>query len=370
MLQRDAPLSDPAALGADADRLGRCNEAEKLAGILLKRMLGDKDGSFVLAISGPWGTGKTTFGEYLAYYLRRDGGANGPEILRCRLWLSAHRGHVLRGFLETMSTHAGSNALGVLDQHTDTQAVMLTALVRAELPEKPPREETVAVLGDLARVSEELRKLERRVVVYLDDVDRLGLDEMRTFLWLLKTVTGLPGVCFVVMWDGPLVAKMIGKDFPHRGDDYLARIVDVTYELSRPAPEMIWKALCEYLDASDDGPWEDSLRPVRAAGLGQLVTTLRQAKRVCNSVRVTMATRDCQDRGLLLALEGLRVLQSAVFDSLGRNPDGFVDGSWNWTGVVKKWVAAENRQAVSELLGWTRATLDTGERKAQFLACL
>jgi hypothetical protein len=364
-------LFDPKALGPEVkDRLGRGDEAARLARSLHTRMIGDDTKSFVLAINGPWGSGKTTFGRYLAYHLRnlaRDGSSTGDEpsgrkrlrkgkeqrslvFLECDLWLNALRGRVLKDFLRTLSRHTGSDAVGLQDESRAFTDVLLTALVRAELPEKIPPEETAAVLEDKKRVAQTLINGKQRFMLFLDDIDRFTRDEMRVFLWLLKMVADLPRVCFVVMWDGPLVAQMIGKDFPGRGEDYVARIVDATYDLRRPASDTIRAIFGEYVGFSAESACAEVLREVWQAGLGQLVATLRQAKRLANAVHVRREAGGCTDMRLLLALEGLRVLEPTVFDSLRRRREAFLAGTWDWDPAVKRHVASENRQAVRGLL--------------------
>lgn len=378
MLWSDEPLSDPLALGPEADRLGRGDEAARLARTLCTRMGSGDSSSFVLAINGPWGSGKTTFGRYLAHHLRDLGSKGLPAgkrrrdlaVLKCDLWLDSSRGRTLKDLLSTLSRHAGSGDLDLQDQSRGFSEVLLTALVRAELPEKAPREETAAVLLDKRTVAETLRNSKQQLVLFLDDIDRFTRDELRTFLWLLKTVADLPLVYFVIMWDGPLVGRMVGKDFPGRGEDYVARIVDATYDLRRPASETILAIFGEYVGCATEAAFAEVLREVWQAGLGQLLATLRQAKRLANAVHVRREAGGCTDMRLLLALEGLRVLEPTVFDRLRRRREAFLAGTWDWDPAVNRHVASENRQAVRELLTLARRATLTYDGRREALAYL
>lgn len=303
VFQRDNPLLDPDGCGDSEDKLGRKDEAKELAEMLWKNM-GRSQEPFVLAINGPWGSGKTTFGEFVVYYLQSRPENDRPHVMRYDPWLYSGRGRLVIDFLGALERHVGSDQQAFGDLWEYVRRLALTLVARAQPPDERNRDESPEVLRAREDVADRLRERGRRIVVLLDDVDRLIRDELRVFLWLLKMVADLPCICYVVMCDCALVASMISDDFPGRGNDYVARIINATFDLRRPSPARMLKILLQYIGKAVSGN-EKAVDAVWQAGLGQLVSTLRHAKRLANAVDLRLAVSSDKDFQLLLAVEGL-----------------------------------------------------------------
>jgi predicted KAP-like P-loop ATPase len=186
-LVSDVPLDDP-----KRDRLGRAPFARSLAKSITAFKGTD---SFVVGIYGPWGSGKSSVLNFLIRELDKKKGKKKPVVLRFNPWIYTGRQQLLHAFLlqlgatigrsdkskgpkraaemlerfsivlRPLSLIPGAGELAKVAQDTaDAAASKLTALadkLGADLE------------GIKAEINALLVDLRHRIVIIMDDIDRL-----------------------------------------------------------------------------------------------------------------------------------------------------------------------------------------------------
>ena len=156
-LANDRPVSDP-----QGDLLHRQPFVEQLAQSILS--VNAHEG-FVFAVTGPWGSGKTTVLNFVENFLRK------------------------------------------------------------------PKDDTME--------GRDRREFRGRIVVVIDDIDRLTPDEIRLVFRLVKAVANFPQTIYLLAYDGPVITHALGDPGLQDGKDYLDKIV----QLSLPLPTPIQSSL-------------------------------------------------------------------------------------------------------------------------------
>lgn len=92
-------------------------------------------------------------------------------------------------------------------------------------------------LDELARkVRERLGKLDHRIILVLDDIDRLNPHELAITLTLIKTFGDLPNVVHILLYDKSLVeASLVQYTGTENQSTYLQKIVQAEYDLPPPS---------------------------------------------------------------------------------------------------------------------------------------
>ncbi|MBN9990973.1 hypothetical protein JND45_16695, partial [Listeria monocytogenes] len=62
-----------------------------------------------------------------------------------------------------------------------------------------------------------LKKADRRFIVFIDDIDRLTNEEIRSLMQMVKTVGRLPNVTYVLSYDRQIVWSALGSLAPTDG---------------------------------------------------------------------------------------------------------------------------------------------------------
>lgn len=251
----DRPLSSKAD-----DKLNRAPFAERVAGVL--RGL-PKGAGLVVGIHGPWGDGKTTVLNILRAELQRN---ENIIVREFNPWRLSDEESMLRGFFG-MLAEAINKSLATKVEEARAAAAKWTKPIRwitkplgwfwkpaetaDELLEKigefAASGDTVALDKLRGRIAEHLTASDNRIVVLVDDIDRLDKSETHTLFRLIKACADFPNVCYVLAFDDMAVAKSLGERYG-AGDEasgraFLEKIIQVPLKLPVAMKEDL-RSLC------------------------------------------------------------------------------------------------------------------------------
>lgn len=346
-LGADRPIDDPGS-----DLFGHARFAQMLAKSVLRA---SPSHGMVVGIYGPWGSGKSTVLNFIEKLVEQDShsrpdaeGIADVIVLRFNPWWFSGREDLLRRFFVELSrainkkapklvsvSRAARNLAAAVSKiqgfATDPLAKVAVegALVAIQAAEQllEPSTDVCSLKRDLdAALAAEVR----RVLVLVDDVDRLPPQEMLDVFQLLKSVGDLTGVTYVLALDRAVVANALSKTFGGFGEGYLDKIVQVPFELPPPTDD----ALRAQLFASLDDDLVNQLLPfvelehfnrVFTYGVGALLSTPRHVVRLANALAVTFpsVSGDVNPTDFL-ALEALRLNVPTAYQAIRDNPDAFV----------------------------------------------
>jgi predicted KAP-like P-loop ATPase len=356
MIVSDEPLRDEGG-----DKLGISALTKVVARLLIDPA---SPKSLVVGISGPWGSGKTSCAQLVINEVNRLGRTEkqGMQVRKLELnpWFHAGKDFLVRSLVgvigEGLRTpedifHEGVTALWNLGQ------ALLTKWDPSTRDSSRPTPGAWQAKKTLERVLRE-RAGSLRIVVFLDDIDRLASQEIRELFWLLKTVTDLPSVYYVLMYYREAVVTALDEFFPGRGTDYLDRIVNLPIDLPPAEAGVMHGLFVELLSQALDKSLTDDDRREAAgawdACLGRLVSTLRHAKRLSNAIHVARLLRPTDSLRCLLGTEGLRVLLPAVSEHVHANRSMFLKSGVSSDQLGKLGVDPSDQCAAANLLEMVR----------------
>ena len=150
-----------------------------------------------------------------------------------------------------------------------------------------------AVKGKDTSASEQRRELQSRladvdrpIVVFIDDIDRLAEHEVREVVRLVKLVGDLPGVRYLLAFDRRRVELALG-DCSEDGRAYLEKIVQAPHDLPVVGPARLRRLALEELNeclVDMELPFfsQDAWGSLYGAGVAPMLRTLRDARRFAN----------------------------------------------------------------------------------------
>jgi predicted KAP-like P-loop ATPase len=343
VLSSDRPLEDPAD-----DLFGLAPFAEALATSLLRECPAD---GLVIGIYGAWGTGKSTALNFLARYLV-DLAEDGPPILlRFNPWWFSGQEDLLRHFFalfESAVLKARATRTKLKRKLAAFGSVFGAAA--AELPVPGARaiargveqasasSQLADVVSLKAELVAELRKAVLKVVIIVDDIDRLTADEARQMFRLIKAVADFPNVIYVLAFDRDMTATALEHFHPSGGQNYLDKIIQVPFELPLPDREQLNQMLFRLLErVFDDLALADFDQQrwieVFTESIQPFITKPRDVVRLANTLSVTYAAVKGEVNPIdFIAVEALRVLEPQVYAVIRDNPDQFT-GMHNPDGI-------------------------------------
>ena len=286
---------------------------------------------FTIAVVGRWGSGKTSILNMVAETLEDE--AENTAILRFNPWLFGGASDLLTRFFGELSAQLGQGQ----SEKLKSVAKALSQFGKSLAPLSPvpgaallldlvdEQISSWAEPGSLFEERERLRKAlqesDSRVVILLDDIDRLESDETRELVRLVRLTSDLPNVVFLLAFDRQVVEMSLSKAGID-GRQYLDKIVQMRHDVPVMRNTALRKILLEGLDELIKGrellPIDQNVWPgIFYEIVDPLVENLRDVKRYLNSLSVMLDTVG-QEVALvdLLGLEALKILRPSLFNEL------------------------------------------------------
>ena len=275
----------------DEDRLQRQPFAESIARQILSI---PAERGFTVAVSGEWGTGKTSVVNLVTEILENERSA--PVLFRFNPWLFSGTRELVRRFFRELGAQIGLRDLSGLKEVS--KAVLELG---EELAPISPVPGTGLILRLARRVIQKtaspksllhqrdalkkaLLKSESRVIVIIDDIDRLEPIETREVMRLVRLLSDLPNLVFLLIYDRDRVAQSL-DEVPEVGRGYLEKIVQLTFDMPsvrrKVLQELFRVGLQELIeDHHLDPPTEQVRFPVFFDVVSPLLRSLRDVKRL------------------------------------------------------------------------------------------
>jgi hypothetical protein len=339
-------------LGAgDPDQMGLREVAGRVAGALVNL---SADASLVIGLEGRWGSGKSSMLFLIEEELDRLRPARPHSVIHFRPWLIGNRDALLTTLFADLTT-------AIADMKASAGDTTKLTIARAKRASEATRNfanalsraggaievagEAAAVgplkwggkglkaAGDFfghkptaksldtlkARLVATLGDLEHRIIVTIDDVDRLEPAEIIEVLRLARSVADLPNVVYLLCYDSEILGRSIERAASvEDGNAFLEKIIQLTIPVPRPEIFQLrhWfeEELARFAVPKDD-EGAARLKSVIDMEGGRRLTTPRAVNRALDSMRFLWPTLEeaGADLGDLVWLQLIKDANSKLY---------------------------------------------------------
>lgn len=387
------------------DSLGRKNFSQHLGKALLDWK--EKE-SLVIAIYGEWGSGKSSVINLASEYIEKSGHKSKPTIIEFNPWIFSEEDSLGEHFFneiakelairndtekdkkiakklkfyasllsltpaENLFAGLSSKALLVLGligisssqiinwlnipgnwiQNALFIGGFLLVLVElfkgylakfANYFEKKAEYYSKSVSEVKREIKKELIDRQKKLVIVIDDIDRLNQSEIRQIFRLIRVNADFPNTIYLLAFDRKIIEKNLEEQIGVSGKDYLDKIVQVNFDVPFAKPSKISTFLFKELDRilsvlpesahkyfeQDDPYWAN----VYHSGFKDFFKSIRDVKRFASSLKFNISQM-YQGKVMevnpidFIAIEAIRVFapdfylfmrdKSAIFTSTYRN---------------------------------------------------
>lgn len=348
-LRIDRPLRAGSAL--DADALGRRLFAGRVVEVL-ERV--SPEAGLVVSVEGAWGCGKTSLLAMVEDLLSGAAEELRPVVVHFNPWLIGDRDALLRQFLASiakavkLTDHAKEGKRVAKELKTYAKAFDVLKLIPGAEPWASIVKSVVESVGDASEAAFEyktpdvearkqaleqaLRKFPRRIVVLIDDLDRLYPAEVYEMVRITKAVGDLPNVGYVLAWDEKFVSAALEKLQVPFAAAYLDKVVQVRL----PVPSLSYTQRVDQMNqglarlpSEAHEPFFPSANErhglVFHHGLSELMEHPRDIVRLFDVVMsIEPELRGELHLADLIGLAALMTKAPSVFSLLRRTPQAFV----------------------------------------------
>lgn len=327
LLSADTPKTNP-----QDDQLGFARFAQHLASSICNM---PSSSGFVIALNGPWGSGKSTVLNFVRYYLDNLHKSDAPLVLVYNPWTFPSRDDLTRSLLEQFLALSKTHKLAHGFQKT--LARFAAAYAEAPLPYSSIAKGAASLLkekkAELAKLKRDMAakfaKLKRPVLVLVDDLDRLAQEEIRDLFRVIKGVADLPNVIYFLAFDRAVVAEALRSLASGSGEQYLEKIVQVPFELPEPEQRSIQTMFLNgissiFADTPPELVDQDRWNELFLEGVQPLIRTPRHVARLLNALTLTYPAVEGEvNPADFVGMEALRVFHPAAYQSVRENISEF-----------------------------------------------
>lgn len=211
----------------------------------------DLDKSVAIGICGRWGSGKTSAINLIRESLREK---EDVHVLSYNPWLYESQTDLIHNFLVFLSLQFVSNkkrklkdlvrkingAMNVLEPLFEDK--VLYRIIKRYAENLSKTDDGLGLDEFKTLVSKRLKESGQRIIVVIDDIDRLDRDEIRMVFKLVRSVADFSNIVYLLSYDSNIVEKALDCE-AYCGKEYLQKIVNLPIIL----PEVGRTAISEVL---------------------------------------------------------------------------------------------------------------------------
>lgn len=334
----------------EQDLLGRSSFSNQLGKAIYE--YNGKDG-LVIGLFGKWGTGKTSVINMAANEIKKlaENDENKPMIMKFAPWNYSDKDNLISLFFQSLknkievqdndelrnkvgkalSDYSGAlDALSLVPVVGSGVAAVLKTLAQAQganLMQCADLDTTREIL------EEALIKVDKKIIIVIDDIDRLTNSQIRDVFQLVKQVADFPNVIYVLAMDREIVRNALTEMHNIDGDEYLEKIIQVPFELPELRKSKLHNIFFTKLDQIindlpngvvwDQNYWSNVFRNC----VEPYINTLRDVNRVINifQFRYEMLYQETSFEDMV-GITTLEVLKPELYKWICNNKDAVCGG--------------------------------------------
>lgn len=294
----------------------------------------------MVGIYGAWGDGKTSV---LRMVENAFDGDENVVAIRFNPWQLGDELAVFRGFFATVADRLDAKLLtgaGKIGEMLRSYGALLrpipiagALLGDAATAAGAQLADAMADLdGQKARIEKVLHDAKKRVVIFMDDLDRLDRNEIQVIFRLVKVAADFRNTAYVLAFDDQVVSAALAERYATgsiHGTNFLEKIVQLPLHLPPVDAGTLRTITLEAVDAAlSQLPEPPSPSEVRRyvnvfdRGVALQLTTPRMSKRYGNAL--TFALPMIADEANvvdLMLIEAMRIFYARLYEWVRSNPD-------------------------------------------------
>ena len=295
------------------DSLGRSSFAKTLAHTLFNLKNTD---TFTVGLYGKWGSGKTSIVNMTLQELSKLQAESREKavIIRFEPWHFFDSSQLLNQFIirlasefsnkkdkamytvgQALEKYSGAFSLAELIPIYGTSIANVGKMAFSRLGKHIQNDiGSKDVLQQKAQVIKLLEKEKTKILVVIDDIDRLPDEQIRMIFQLVSAVATFPNTTYLLVFDKDIAVKALNKLHEDKGEDYLHKIIQMPIQIPDIKEAEFNKVLFKNLDKTIEKlnvPFQaERWKDIFPTCVAPFISNLRDVKRLLNSLNFKLPT--------------------------------------------------------------------------------
>lgn len=195
------------------------------------------------------------------------------------------------------------------------------------------------------KLSAALKNQTRKIIIVIDDIDRLSNEEIKMIFQLVSNVASFPNIVYLLSFDYDVITRAL-KEVQNceDGGEYLEKIIQVPFEIPTASKKYINQIFFDKLDSiisqvnhteenSDQDHWGNVFWNI----INPDINSIRSVKRLLNTFQLKQNLMYSELNWCdLLAITSLQVFHMPVFQWIQKNRDILLDTTYQYGGITSE----------------------------------
>ncbi|WP_239325888.1 KAP family P-loop NTPase fold protein [Snodgrassella gandavensis] len=344
----DAPLKSK-----EEDKFSRWKFAERVAQVIAKR---EDQSGLVIGLYGVWGDGKTSVLNFIEESLKFE---KKVICIKFNPWRYGTEDDLLKGFFFTIAE--------ALDTKLITGKDKLKDIVKRAAP---PAASIVNMGGAgniissfittidtdelKKRIEAALEKAQKRVLILIDDVDRLDKAEIQLLFKIVKLIADFKYTAYILAFDKDIVASALQEKYTganhHAGEAFLEKIIQIPLHLPVIDKEVLQQFCFNDINRAlfvanikfTDQQFQEFQRCF--IGFNEQLCTPRRAKLYGNALLFSLPLLKGEVNPVdLMLIEGIRIFYPSLYEAIRNHKEFF-------TGILQQGNTESVRKKIKDIV--------------------
>ena len=335
------------------DILGRRPFAQSLGNAILSYKTKD---SIVIGLFGAWGSGKTSIINMALEHIndvvsKNKADDEKPIVIRFNPWNFSDQNQLITQFFRQLSVvlrrpdYAGDakkageklesyakffeplKLIPGLGQYAEIAKDVLQTTGAATKSWGDQKSNDLNAIR--AELNELLGKQPHKIIVVIDDIDRLNNTEIRQIFQLIKSLGNFPNTIYLLAFDKDVVINALKKVQEGSGMEYLEKVVQIPFEIplisKQEVEHLLFSQLDEIITDIPENKWDQTYwGNLYHSGLKYFFRNIRDVTRYINSLRFSFEMVKGEVNAIdFLAITAIQVFIPEVYYGIRDNKDIF-----------------------------------------------
>lgn len=144
---------------------------------------------------------------------------------------------------------------------------------------KLPQSKETTILELKSKIEQKLILSSKKIVIFIDDLDRSNKSEILQIFSLIKAVANFPNIIYVLSCDKNVLCDILEIEQGIAGDKYLDKIIQLSIDLPFPETNLLTDFLFDGINFEDHNNDFDLIRTYYNNGIKQVLNTPRKIKK-------------------------------------------------------------------------------------------
>ena len=327
---------DKAIKSCEEDELNRCSFAKSLGEAIINYK--DEE-SLVIGLLGKWGYGKTSIINMATEYIKES--SEEPIIIEFNPWLFSNQNQLIKKFFDELSINIDDNDIKeglksyvnkLIPPIIGLASVIDPARTQALLKSAEYFDDTLSEEESLVSIKNNLDTLlcqkNQKIIVVIDDIDRLHNFEIRQVFQLVKMLADFPNIIYLLSFDRKVVIKALEKVQEGSAEEYLEKIVQIPFDVPKidenELERLFFKYMHEIINEDEKHFDKRHFLNLYYHGMKYFFRSIRDVKRYVNNIKFSLnVVKDEVNIADFLAITCIQVFEPEVYYGIRNNEDLF-----------------------------------------------